>query len=63
MDVIKTKMQAGQKMGNMMRELVVNGYKGFGVMAMRAILVNAFNFATFEEAKALGKIFKEVIEL
>lgn len=52
-DVIKTKIQAGENKSEIIKNLYKNAYRGFPVIALRSIIVNAFSFATFEQIKRI----------
>lgn len=52
LDFIKTNVQSGNgSTADIFKKQYRNLYKGFGVVAMRAIIVNGVSFATFEQAK------------
>ena len=46
-DVIKTKVQAGMTYPKAFENLIGTSYRGFNVVALRSVLVNAVSFATF----------------
>lgn len=52
-DVIKTKIQAGEKKSEIIKNLYKDAYRGFQVIALRSVIVNAFSFATFEQIKRI----------
>jgi len=48
LDVIKTKIQSGSPKNEIFKNFRRNSYRGFNVIALRAIIVNGISFATFE---------------
>lgn len=62
-DVVKTQIQAGGNTTEIISNLRNTAYRGFGTVAVRSVIVNAFSFATFEQTKALAGLFKIMTEL
>lgn len=46
-DVIKTKLQMGETVNDVFKNLRSTAYRGFRVIALRSVIVNGFSFATF----------------
>lgn len=47
LDVIKTKLQTGVPINQIFKNIHKVAYRGFGVIALRSIIVNGISFATF----------------
>lgn len=58
-DVVKTKMQSGENIKDIIKNLPKTAYRGFSVIALRAVIVNGFSFATFEQTKRITQMFTE----
>ena len=59
LDVVKTKTQTGENIQEIIRNLPKTAYRGFSVIALRAVIVNGFSFATFEQAKRLTQMLSQ----
>lgn len=59
LDVIKTKLQIGETPKEIFKNLPKTAYRGFSVIALRAVTVNGFSFATFEQTKRITKMLTE----
>lgn len=59
LDVIKTKLQIGENINDIFRNLPKTAYRGFSVIALRAVTVNGFSFATFEQTKRATRMLSE----
>lgn len=57
-DLIKTRVQAGQTYTEALKDIMKSGYRGFGSAGTRAVLVNAVSFAVYEETKGLLSLAK-----
>lgn len=53
LDVIKTRIQSGAPKNKIFHDFRSSSYRGFKVIALRAIIVNGISFATFEQGKSL----------
>ena len=62
-DVIKTRVQAGQTYAEAFKGILKSGYRGFGGAGSRAIIVNAVSFCVYEETKGLLSLAKEISHL
>lgn len=56
LDVIKTKLQTGQTINAIFSNIHKTAYRGFGVIALRSVIVNGISFATFEQTKRITKM-------
>ncbi len=59
LDVIKTKTQSGESFKEIIKNLPKTAYRGFSVIALRAVIVNGFSFATFEQMKRLTQMLSQ----
>jgi hypothetical protein len=50
-DVVKTKVQNGEKYKDAFKGILTSSYRGFSVVLIRSLLVNGISFGVYEHTK------------